>query len=80
MYALFIGLFAAALFGTSRATPIAGAGYEARAWQEGLVYILLGSGSVAILIATALMLHGLSRRRHVSGPPPADAGWPPVRP
>ncbi len=60
--------FLAAVFGTSRATPIAGAGFRGSLWQENLVLYLAVSFSIAILAACVLALWGLSNRR------PAAAG------
>ncbi len=48
--------FLAALFGTSRSTPIAGAGYQGAAWQETVVGFLAVSFSLAILLASILAL------------------------
>jgi hydroxylaminobenzene mutase len=59
LYAIFASLLLAALWGTSRATPIAGAGHQASRPREATVTVLLGSGSIAILIAAALVLWGL---------------------
>ncbi len=68
MYAIFGSLFLAATWGTSRSTPIAGAGHTGTEWQEMLVSLVIGSGSVAILIAVVLVLLGLgSRARGESG-------------
>jgi hydroxylaminobenzene mutase len=61
MYALFAGLFTAAMLGTRRTTPLAGAGFTAAAWKETLVAILLFSGSGAVVIACAVALSGLKR-------------------
>ena len=63
MYAIWLALFLAAAFGTSRATPIAGAGFQGATWQEWSVAALLYPGSVAILVAAALVLYGLRRNR-----------------
>ena len=63
LYAIWLALLLAAVFGTSRATPIAGAGFEGAAWQEWLVTGLLYAGSVAILAGCALVLHGLRKPR-----------------
>ena len=49
----------AALFGTSRHTPIAGAGFAGWPWQEALVDFGLFSLSVAVVAACALALWGL---------------------
>jgi (hydroxyamino)benzene mutase len=55
----------AAAFGTSSATPIAGAGHAGLPWQEALVNLGLFSLSIAIIAACGLLLWGLLRR---SGP------------
>ncbi|MEA3181469.1 MAG: (hydroxyamino)benzene mutase [Gammaproteobacteria bacterium] len=49
----------AAVWGTSRATPIAGAGHQASSLRETAVTVLLGGGSLAIVVAMALVLWGL---------------------
>jgi len=59
MYAIWAALLLAALFGTSRVTPIAGAGFEGAAWQEGLVAGLLSSGAAGILLGAGLVFQGL---------------------
>lgn len=59
MYAIWGALFLAAVFGTSRVTPIAGAGFEGAAWQEGLVAVLLYTGSAGILVGAGLVFWGL---------------------
>jgi hydroxylaminobenzene mutase len=59
------GLVLAAAFGTSRTTPLAGAGYAGAPWQEAVVAVLLVTGAVAILACCGLALYGLRR--------PADA-------
>jgi hydroxylaminobenzene mutase len=59
LYAIFASLLLAALWGTSRATPLAGAGHHASSLREATVTALLGSGSLAIVIAVALVLWGL---------------------
>ena len=59
MYAIWGALFLAALFGTSWVTPIAGAGFEGSAWQEGLVAVLLYSGSAGIFLGAGLVFWGL---------------------
>jgi len=60
-YAIWVALALAAVFGTSRATPIAGAGFEGGAAQEGIVTILLYAGSVGLIAGVVLMLAGLGR-------------------
>ncbi len=59
LYAIFASLLLAAVWGTSRATPIAGAGHQASTLREATVTALLGSGSLAIVLASALVLWGL---------------------
>ncbi len=59
MYAIWGALLLAAVFGTSRVTPIAGAGFEGAAWQEGLVAVLLYSGSAGIVLGAGLVFWGL---------------------
>ena len=70
LYAIWLALLLAGVFGTSRATPIAGAGFVGADWQEWLVSGLLYTGSGAILAGCALVLHGLRKpRRGDSGAP-----------
>ncbi|CAB3754046.1 hydroxylaminobenzene mutase [Paraburkholderia solisilvae] len=59
LYAVFASLLLAALWGTSRATPIAGAGHQASFPREVTVTTLLASGSIASVVAIALVLRGL---------------------
>lgn len=59
MYAIWIGLFLSAIWGTSRSTPIAGKGFSASKSEELIVHYLLIVGSVAILIASVMLLIGL---------------------
>jgi hydroxylaminobenzene mutase len=59
LYAVFISLLLAALWGTSRATPIAGAGYQASHARELVVTVVLAGGSLASTAAVALVLWGL---------------------
>jgi hydroxylaminobenzene mutase len=56
-------LFLAAVFGTSRTTPLHGAGHEGTAAQEALVGAGLVVGGVAVLAGCGLALWGLARRR-----------------
>ncbi len=60
-YSQTAGLILAAAFGTSRTTPLAGAGYAGAPWQEAVVAILLTTGAVAVLACCALAVHGLRR-------------------
>lgn len=55
------GLLAAVL-GTSRATPIAGAGFHASATKELVVQVLFVSLGLALLAATVLVVLSLYRR------------------
>jgi len=57
----------AALLGTSRRTPIAGAGFSGQPWQEHLVDFGLISLSVAILAACCLALWGLRKAKPEAG-------------
>jgi hydroxylaminobenzene mutase len=66
LYALWIALVLAAAFGTSRSTPIAGAGHQGEAWQEALVSTLFGAGSVALIVAILGVLWGLRSVRGAS--------------
>ena len=67
-YALWTGSVLAALCGTSRATPIAGAGFAGTRWQELSVSLILILGSVASLSGVGFVLLGLIRARRASGP------------
>ena len=57
-----LGQFLAAVFGTSRATPIGGAGFHGAPWQENLIYFATGSFSIAIFLACILALWGLRKK------------------
>lgn len=59
LYVIWLALVLAAVFGTSRATPIAGGGHTGNLWQETLVSVLIGAGSIAIIVAVILVLYGL---------------------
>ncbi len=61
-YANCIFLLLAGVFGTSRSTPLHGAGHAGSPWQESLVYAGLAAGALAVLVASALVLWGLRRR------------------
>jgi len=58
-YGSVASLLLAALLGTSRATPIAGAGFSAPEWQETLVTAALTITGVPVLVASLLLLWGL---------------------
>ena len=66
MYSIWLALLLAAIWGTSRSTPIAGEGYTGSAFQEAVVQILLSSGSAVLAIATVLLLIGLLKRKAAS--------------
>ena len=66
LYAIWIALVLAAVFGTSRSTPIAGTGYQGEAWQEALVSTLFGVGSGALIVAILCVLWGLRPVRGAS--------------
>jgi hydroxylaminobenzene mutase len=59
LYATFAGLLLAAIWGTSRATPIAGAGHKAGLASELTVTGLLAAGSLSVVAAVLLVLWGL---------------------
>ncbi len=59
MYAIWLALLLAAIWGSSRSTPIAGAGFQATKTQEQIVQLLLVSGSIAIIVAASALLWGL---------------------
>ncbi len=50
-----------AAFGTSRLTPIAGAGHAGAPWQENLVAVLAVSLALAMVASVVLVLWGLRR-------------------
>jgi hydroxylaminobenzene mutase len=54
-----------AAFGTSRLTPIAGAGHAGAPWQENLVAVLGVSLALSVIAGIALVLWGLRRARQV---------------
>ncbi|GFG86247.1 hydrogenase [Mycolicibacter algericus] len=58
-YANWASTLAAAIFGTGRTMPIAGAGHHGSAWQENLVDAGLYSLSVAMLAVCVIALVGL---------------------
>lgn len=64
MYAIWLALLLAAIWGSSRSTPIAGAGFEASKQQELIVKLLLVSGSLAIIAASSALLWGLFAGQH----------------
>lgn len=52
----------AAAWGTSRLTPISGAGHAAAAWQESVVQVLQVSLAIAMLGALGMIVYGLRPR------------------
>jgi hydroxylaminobenzene mutase len=62
-YVNWAGLLLAAVFGTSRSTPLLGAGHVGTPWQEALVNFCLTSGAVVIIVALILVLAGLRAQR-----------------
>lgn len=65
MYSIWASLVLAAAWGTSSATPIAGAGYAGNETQEFIVNALLYSGSIAILVASLQVLAGLVQNKAI---------------
>ena len=51
----------ASIFGTSRAAPIAGAGFEGEPWQETWVTAGLATGALAVLFAVSALVYGFAR-------------------
>ena len=62
-YTGWLAQFLAAFFGTSWATPVAGAGHQGTDWQEYLVYFIAVSFSAAIAAACGFALWGLRKER-----------------
>jgi len=62
-YANWAATLLAAILGTSRLTPQAGAGHSATQWQEAIVAFGQGSLVVAMLICCGFVLSGLSTNR-----------------
>jgi hydroxylaminobenzene mutase len=60
-YSLWTGILFSAVFGTSRATPIAGDGYIGSRWQEISVSIVLLAGSLMLILGLIFLLTGLVR-------------------
>ena len=59
MYVIWLALVLAAAWGSSRSTPIAGAGFQATKSQELIVQVLLVPASLAIIVAAGVLLWGL---------------------
>jgi (hydroxyamino)benzene mutase len=58
MYGFWLALQLAAVWGTSRTTPIAGAGFEGLQWQEEVVTLLLRGSSLVSILAALLLVAG----------------------
>jgi hydroxylaminobenzene mutase len=56
LYVLWLGLLFAALYGTGRALPIAGAGLAAKAWQENTARVVIALGSLGSAGAVVALL------------------------
>lgn len=63
MYSIWATLVLAAAWGTSKATPIAGDGFESSASRETTVQLMVTVGAVATLAATVLALVGIVRAK-----------------
>jgi hydroxylaminobenzene mutase len=63
--------FLAAVFGTGRSMPVAGAGFRGTAWQEAVVDVVAISFSIIVALACVLALHGLRRVAVADGETPA---------
>ena len=61
-YTIWAGTLLGAIFGTSRAMPIAGAGFKGAPWQEICVSIILLFGSISAILGTGLLLSGFVRK------------------
>jgi hypothetical protein len=62
-YANWITACLAAAWGTSKLTPLSGAGYAAAAWKEGVVQALQVVLSVVIVAGAVSVIHALRPRR-----------------
>lgn len=58
MYLFWLSLTLAAAWGTSKATPIAGAGFDGMMWKENLVQVLLYLASATSIIGAAFLVVG----------------------
>lgn len=58
-YANLLGSLLAASWGTTRLTPLAGAGYGAAPWQETIAQVIQVSQGVALLVALGMVVYGL---------------------
>ena len=63
LYLLWVGLLFAAVYGTGKVLPIAGAGMAAKVWQENTASILISIGSLgsaAAVLALLVQWHWIS--------------------
>jgi len=65
-FANWLFVLAAAIFGTSEMTPIAGSGYSGLPWQETLVNVGLMSVGVAMVMGTVILVIGFVRNSESS--------------
>jgi (hydroxyamino)benzene mutase len=56
LYVMCIGLVLAAIFGTGKVVPLAGAGLPAKRWQETTAFVLISIGSVGTAGAVVALL------------------------
>lgn len=66
-YVGWAGNLASGVFGTSRMTPIGGAGFHGTPWQENLVTVCLVSVALSLVVMCVIALVGL-RGRVAAGP------------
>lgn len=67
VYLFWVALGLAAIWGTSRSTPIAGAGFQQSASKETVVQLLLYGASVASIVGAMLLVMGFWRARVAAG-------------
>lgn len=65
-YANWLFVLAAAIFGTSEMTPIAGVGYKGLPWQETIVTLGLMTVGVTMVVGCAILIVGFVRHRKIS--------------
>ncbi len=65
-YANWVFVLAAAIFGTSEMTPIAGAGYTGLPWQETVVSLGLMSVGITMVVGCAILAIGFIKQRENS--------------
>lgn len=64
LYAIWIGLVLAGVWGASAVTPIAGAGFSGTSGQEAIVKVLLYAGSLSVLVALIQLCVGVLSARN----------------